>query len=85
MSYPRTPVSTQLTLACPFCGAEQEVEVSAVIQLDVRPDGEGWLMEDVKAEPMASHCWDCGAPHIDRDLAPKLAARLDALTVEDFR
>lgn len=85
MSYPRTPVSAEVALRCPYCSAEQEVEVTAVIQRDVRPDGSGWLLEDVAAEPMTSHCWDCGAPRLRDALAPALAARLDALTVEDFR
>lgn len=85
MSYPRTPVSTDVTLRCPYCSAEQEVEVTAVIQRDVRPEGTGWIMEDVDAAPLPATCWACAAPHIDRDLAPALAARLDALTVEAFR
>ena len=85
MTYPRTPVSTLVALPCPFCSAEQEVEVSAVIQLDVRPDGRGWIMEDVEASKMADQCWHCRAPGLRADLAPALAARLDALTVEDFR
>jgi len=85
MSYPRTPVSTTLLLSCPFCGADQEVNVSATIQLDVRPDGRGWLVEDVQAEPLADQCWHCRAPRLRADLAAPLAAKLDALTAEDFR
>jgi len=87
------PSTAVIALLCPFCGAEQEVEVTAI----VRPGrGRPWggeslippdppSLEDVTPGPLPATCWACRAPHIDRDLAPKLAARLDALTVEDFR
>lgn len=93
MSRLPAPSVTTITLPCPFCSAEQEVEVTAIVRPGRgRPWGgeslippEGPSLEDVKAEPMASHCWDCGAPRLRDALAPALAARLDALTVEDFR